>query len=132
MLVFVKTSLILFSARSCFGFFFVNSIPQILTGLCGTPDTEDLWQPLSMGKLGLPELRGWYQSILPQMQNPQGFRFWTAGALGVKESYCIMADCLEMHNSGYLIFFLLSFAFLYLYLFCTYVFDEIVLKQILL
>lgn len=40
-----------------------------------------------------------------------------AGALGVKQSYWAMAalsDCLEMHNSSYMVFFLLSFTFLYI------------------
>lgn len=80
----------------------------------------------SMWKLRLPELRGWFWTTLLQMQNPQVVRFWAAGALGVKQTYWVMAalsDSLEMHNSAYVVFFLLSFTFLYQYLFCTYLLD---------
>lgn len=40
MLIFVKTSLILFSAKSCM-FLCQLSATQILTGLCGTPKTDE-------------------------------------------------------------------------------------------
>lgn len=91
------------------------SIPQMLLvsevlqtlGVCGS---------LCMWKLVLPELHGWGRSALPWMQNPQVVGFSAAGALGIKQSYWAMAvlsDCLEIHNSGYMVSF---YFYLHLYI----------------